>query len=113
MRAVLVFVSCLLFSSTVLANQLPISHENKAKAVQTGVVSGQAEACGLDWNPHFHAFMQFLRAQGVPEEEMTFVAVYHGAAQEKAFSDLDGKCEAKMKHSIEKMVKANMKRFGQ
>ncbi|MEC5293018.1 hypothetical protein VSX64_20345 [Aurantimonas sp. C2-6-R+9] len=47
-----------------------------------GVVSGTANACGLDWTRlSFSPLMAYWRDKGKTEQQMAVIAAWHGAGQ--------------------------------
>lgn len=102
------FLCMVLFASPAFAQaDDPLNKE----AMEVGAISGVAEVCGLDWEKHFHSFMASKRKQGVAEERMSFVGVFHGVGQQQAVSAKDGECSAQRKADVEKALKANIRKF--
>ncbi|TAE82820.1 MAG: hypothetical protein EAZ74_00060 [Alphaproteobacteria bacterium] len=57
---------------------MSIADAEAKQILRYGVISGRAEACGLDWQPHFKALMAHERAKGRTEDQMTYIGVLHG-----------------------------------
>lgn len=92
-------------------DEISLSESEKKEAYMIGVVSGMAEACGLEWQPHFQAFMRNKRVQGRSEKEMGYIGVFHGVGQGGANSQLKDKCDAKTRKGVEAQLNMNMRQF--
>ncbi|TAE32668.1 MAG: hypothetical protein EAY65_06620 [Alphaproteobacteria bacterium] len=69
------------------------------------VISGRAEACGLDWQPHFKALMAHERANGRTEDQMTYIGVLHGM---QSASIKDQPCSASKREKARKAVQGSI-----
>jgi hypothetical protein len=83
----------------------------KDEALAVGAVSGRAEACELDWKPHYETFMAAKRADGVSDLDMVFVGAYHGAGQGNAASEANGECPDDMRKQTQKEIDANLAKY--
>lgn len=88
-----------------------IAQELIDEATEAGTLSGMAEACKLDWQSHYHAFMDAKREAGVNELDMVFVGAYHGAGQGGAFEMSGGECSEETRAKTQKELDANLARF--
>lgn len=88
---------------------LPQAHIDEAMKV--GELSGVAEACGMDWQPHYAAYMAAKRSEGTAELDMTFLAAYHGAAQGNAYDMVEKTCSDGQKKQIQEAMDGNIAKF--
>ena len=83
--------------------QPPISIEDTRRAMSTGVVSGIAEKCGVDWNKNFFApLMRHFRHQvRMNERQLALIAFVHGVQQSRALkSATNDVCTPAMKERL-------------
>lgn len=88
-----------------------IPQEQIDEATKVGELSGVAEACGMEWQPHLNAYMKAKRIEGVPEMDMTFLAAYHGAAQGNAYNMVEKTCSDEQKKQIQDAMNENIAKF--
>src|SRR6478609_1609779 len=60
---------------------VPISRAAAARALEAGKISGIAEWCGLEWEPHYLALTRAARSMKMVDKQVAFLSVLHGAAQ--------------------------------
>lgn len=82
-------------------------------ALATGALSGMAEACGLDWQAHYAAFVELYEKRGMSELDMIFMRAYHAAGQADAYSNLRGGCTEDMRAQTKKAIEFNIQQLRQ
>ena len=70
--------------------RVPVSTPVAYRALEAGEVSGTAEWCGLEWEPHYFALTKSARSQGMSDAQVAFVSVLHGFAQGSFASSVAG-----------------------
>ena len=70
--------------------RVPVSTPVAYWALEAGEVSGTAEWCGLEWEPHYFALTKSARSQGMSDAQVAFVSVLHGFAQGSFASSVAG-----------------------
>ncbi len=65
-----------------LAREAGLTDKQMDAIFRQGVVSGTANACGLDWTSlSFTPLMAYWRSKGKTEPQMAVIAAWHGAGQ--------------------------------
>jgi hypothetical protein len=60
---------------------VPVSRAAAMRALDAGNISGLAEWCGLQWEPHYFALTRSARSMKMADKQIAFLSVLHGAAQ--------------------------------
>ncbi|MCH2546769.1 MAG: hypothetical protein MK052_04055 [Alphaproteobacteria bacterium] len=81
------------------------------EAVKVGELSGVAQACGLDWQPHYDAYLAAKRKQKTTELDMIFLAGYHGGAQVEAYNMVSKDCTQKQRDDIQNALNENIAKY--
>jgi hypothetical protein len=82
-------------------------------ALATGALSGMAEACGVNWQHHYAAFVELYQKRGMSELEMIFMRAYHSAGQADAYSNLRGACTEEMRAQTKAAIEFNIQQLRQ
>lgn len=89
----------------------PIPQELIDEARKVGELTGVAEACGLEWQPHYAAYLEAKTKEGVTELDRVFLAAYHGAAQGTAYEAVSKECSEEQLGDIREALDKNIKQF--
>jgi len=60
---------------------VPVPMPVAYRALEAGEVSGIAEWCGLEWEPHYFSLTKSARSHGMSDTQIAFISVLHGAEQ--------------------------------
>jgi hypothetical protein len=85
-----------------------LTKREEKEIIRYGVISGRAEACGLDWQRHFRALMAHERSRNRNEDQITFIAVLHGMASGESNKQPCGNHE---KQRIQQTIDNNLRQF--
>lgn len=81
---------------------VPVSRAAAHRALEAGNVSGLAQWCGLDWEPHYFSITRAARKINLVDKQIAFISVLHGAGQSAFLRARTGEtCSA---HSRERAV---------
>lgn len=90
----------------------PVSIEDARLALKTGILSGNAQHCGLDWKEKvFKRLMTRARQKlKMNDRQLAIMGVLHGAMQEYVITSIKARgseaCTAKKKADVERQMKA-------
>lgn len=87
----------------------PVSLEDARHALKTGILSGNAQHCGLDWqNKVFKRLMTHARQQlKMNDRQLAIMGVLHGAMQDYVLTSIKARgetCTANMKADLEQQM---------
>ena len=85
-----------------------IPNDEAKDVLRYGIVSGRAEACGLDWKTHFKELMAYERSRGRNEYQPTYIALLHGIA---TASVKKHPCAPEEKEQLQGVIKRNIAHF--
>jgi hypothetical protein len=60
---------------------VPISRAAAYRAIEAGNISGLAQWCGLEWEPHYFALTKAARKMKMVDKQVAFISVLHGSGQ--------------------------------
>ncbi len=90
-------------------NTIPVDDAMVQRSLDAGEISGLAQWCRLDWEPHFLSLTRSVRAKRGPEKQVAFVAMLHGAAQGRMESVMKNQtCTPAHKERIQRMMQESL-----
>ena len=89
---------------------VPISRAAAYRALEAGNLSGLAEWCGLNWEPHYFALTRAGRSMRMLDKQVAFLSVLHGAGQGTMLDLRRGEtCSPKQRAHIESLMLESQK----
>jgi uncharacterized MAPEG superfamily protein len=89
---------------------VPVSKAAAYRAIEAGNISGLAQWCGLDWEPHYFSLTKAARRMKMVDKQVAFLSVLHGAGQGALSNALKGKaCSAGERARAESLLLESLK----